>query len=112
MTTPHPTRRPEDPETRHRCDRRKTTLRAARFIQRLDHEPASDHDHERSRLDANIELTAAEPGSTRLTLNGCYDPPFGFVGEMIDRALLSVAAQQTAETLVVDIADKLQAMTG
>jgi hypothetical protein len=63
-------------------------------------------------LDVNIELTAAEPGSTRLTLNGCYDPPFGFVGEMIDRALLSVAAQQTAETLVVDIADKLQAMTG
>jgi dihydrofolate reductase len=51
MTTPHPTRRPEDPETRHRCDRRKTTLRAARFIQRLDHEPASDHDHERSRLE-------------------------------------------------------------
>jgi hypothetical protein len=63
-------------------------------------------------LDANVELAAADPGSTRLTLIGCYDPPFGFVGEMIDRALLSVAAQRTADTLVGDIADKLRVMAG
>lgn len=63
-------------------------------------------------LDANVELTAADPGSTRLTVNGCYDPPLGVVGEMIDRALLSLAAQRTADTLVVDIADKMRAMAG
>ena len=63
-------------------------------------------------LDANVELAAADPGSTRLTVIGVYDPPFGLIGEMIDRALLSVAAQRTAETLVGDIADKIRAMAG
>ena len=62
-------------------------------------------------LDANVELAHADQDSTQLTLIGCYDPPFGFIGEMIDRALLSVAAQRTAETLVGDIAAKIRAMT-
>jgi hypothetical protein len=47
-------------------------------------------------LDGNIELTPGpEDGTTRAVLIGSYRPPFGELGEAIDRALLHAVALAT-----------------
>jgi hypothetical protein len=40
------------------------------------------------RLEADLELAPVESQLTQLTLSGSYRPSLGFVGELVDRALL------------------------
>jgi hypothetical protein len=39
-------------------------------------------------LDADLEVSAAGPGLSRVALTGSYRPPLGPVGELLDRTLL------------------------
>jgi hypothetical protein len=55
-------------------------------------------------LDADIRLAAAGDGMTLLTLAGSYRPPFGPVGEMLDRAVLHHVAAATVENFVSQVA--------
>jgi hypothetical protein len=47
--------------------------------------------------------------TTRLTLNACYDPPLGSLGELIDRALMHVVAQAAIADFVERLAKQLEA---
>lgn len=46
-------------------------------------------------LDANLEISAAAPGRSRVALIGSYRPPLGQVGERLDRAVLNRAGRVT-----------------
>jgi hypothetical protein len=46
-------------------------------------------------LDANLEISAAGAGQTRVALIGIYRPPLGPVGELLDKAVLHRAASVT-----------------
>jgi hypothetical protein len=58
-------------------------------------------------LDANITLTPAGEGSSRLALDGAYRPPLSGVGVALDRVLLHRAAVATARSLLGRIAETL-----
>jgi hypothetical protein len=60
-------------------------------------------------LDANLMLSPAGDGSTRLTFTGAYRPPLAAVGSGIDRMLLHRAASATVRSLVRTIADRIVA---
>lgn len=46
---------------------------------------------------------------TRLTLNACYEPPMGTLGEVLDRTLMRHLAQASIEDFVVRLASSLKA---
>jgi hypothetical protein len=46
-------------------------------------------------LDANLEVSAAGPGLSRVALIGIYQPPWGSVGELLDRTVLRRAGAVT-----------------
>lgn len=46
-------------------------------------------------LDADLEISAADGGQSRVALNGTYRPPLGPVGELLDRAVLNRAVRVT-----------------
>jgi hypothetical protein len=58
-------------------------------------------------LDADLVLRPEGLENTRLTLNGCYRPPFGRVGSGLDRAVLHRVAAATIRALLRGIADVL-----
>ncbi len=60
-------------------------------------------------LDANLTLTPAGDGSTRLAFTGAYRPPLAAVGSGIDRVMLHRAASATVRSLVRQIADTIVA---
>ena len=61
-------------------------------------------------LDANLGLTAAGDLTTVVSLYGRYEPPLGQVGASLDRTLLSGTATATAEALLRQVVDRLQAL--
>lgn len=58
-------------------------------------------------LDADLVLTAAGPGESKVTLKACYRPPFGRLGAGLDRAVMRRIASATVRALLHDVADAL-----
>jgi hypothetical protein len=58
-------------------------------------------------LDADLLLWSEGLEKTRMTLNGCYRPPFGRLGAGLDRAVLHRVATATIRALLRGIADAL-----
>lgn len=46
-------------------------------------------------LDANLEISAAEAGQSRMALTGSYRPPLGALGDLLDKAVLHRAGRVT-----------------
>jgi len=59
-------------------------------------------------LDADIRLSAEGARRTRVTLTGCYRPPFGALGTGLDKVLMRRVAMMTIGSLVTHLADALE----
>lgn len=55
-------------------------------------------------LDADITLTPAGDGQSRLTLDGAYRPPFAALGASLDKLVLHRVATPTAKSLLSQLA--------
>jgi hypothetical protein len=51
-------------------------------------------------MEGDIELAPFGPGETHLAMSGRYTPPFGALGEAMDRALLNRVAEATVRDFV------------
>ncbi len=54
-------------------------------------------------LDANLEVQAVDPATTRLTLAGSYRPPIGHLGRALDDAILHRVAIATISSVLGQI---------
>lgn len=63
------------------------------------------------RLDANLELVPRGPDVTDMRLQGSYEPPFGKVGELLDRTVLHKLAETSIQNLVERIARHIEEAT-
>ena len=66
-------------------------------------------------LDADLEVASLRPGRTQLAMSARYVPPFGTVGRVIDRAVLSRVAEATLKDFLDRVADTImgrQAVSG
>lgn len=61
------------------------------------------------RLDGTLHVEPEGPDSARLTLNATYDPPFGRLGELLDRALMARLAQATLNDFLDRLAGSILA---
>jgi hypothetical protein len=59
-------------------------------------------------LDADIALSAEGEQRTRVTLTGCYRPPFGALGARLDKVLMRRVAVLTIGSLVTRLAGALE----
>ena len=59
-------------------------------------------------LDADIALSAEGEQRTRVTLTGCYRPPFGALGARLDKGLMRRVAEMTIGSLVTRLAGALE----
>jgi hypothetical protein len=59
-------------------------------------------------LDADVRLSADGDEGVRVTLTGCYRPPFGALGAGLDRLLLRTVATATLRTLLARVAAVLE----
>ncbi len=59
-------------------------------------------------LDADITLTSAGPGASRLSLSGSYRPPLAALGAALDKAILHRAADATTRSFLSSIATRLE----
>ena len=55
-------------------------------------------------LTADLEVAAMDEGLTQLTLRGHYDPPFGSVGQRLDRILLHRVAEASVRAFLHKLA--------
>ena len=60
-------------------------------------------------LDADLEVAPIRPGRTQLAMSARYVPPFGTVGRVIDRAVLSRVAEATLKDFLDRVADVIMA---
>jgi hypothetical protein len=51
-------------------------------------------------LDGDLELYRADDTHTEIRLTGCYQPPFGRPGAVVDRLVMHRVAQATLDTFV------------
>jgi hypothetical protein len=58
-------------------------------------------------LDADLEVAPLRPGRTQLAISARYVPPFGAVGRVIDRAVLSRVAEATLKDFLDRVADAI-----
>jgi hypothetical protein len=58
-------------------------------------------------LDADLEVAPLGPGRTQLAMSARYVPPFGTIGRVIDRAVLSRAAEATLKDFLDRVADAI-----
>jgi len=58
-------------------------------------------------LDANLTLTA-HGADTKLSIIGSYRPPFGLLGTVLDRTVMSKVAVATVRALVCEVAAHLR----
>ena len=63
-------------------------------------------------LDGDLELAAIGPRRSQLSMNASYEPPFGLIGRMADRALLHRVAEATVKDFVDRIAGALRSRLG
>jgi hypothetical protein len=61
------------------------------------------------RMEAEVVLAALGPALSQLSLRGCYRPPLGSIGRVLDRALLHRVAEASVKGFVDRIARVLQA---
>jgi hypothetical protein len=59
-------------------------------------------------LDADINLSPQHGELTRLTVTGCYRPPFGELGASLDRMLMPTVAELTLRSVVTSLAVSLE----
>jgi len=59
-------------------------------------------------LDGDLEVAPLGPERCRVTLSASYVPPFGDVGQALDRALLHRVAISTARAFLDRVADSLE----
>ncbi len=60
------------------------------------------------KMEGTLHVEPEGSGTTRLTLNARYDPPFGRLGDLIDRALMHRVAQITMSDFVDRLARALE----
>jgi hypothetical protein len=58
-------------------------------------------------LDADLEVAPLRPGRTQLAMSARYVPPFGTVGRVVDRAVLSRVAEATLKDFLDRVADTI-----
>jgi hypothetical protein len=58
-------------------------------------------------LDADLKLAPDGEGGTVLTMAGSYRPPFGPLGETLDRAILRRVAAATIRSFVTEVAAQI-----
>jgi hypothetical protein len=59
-------------------------------------------------LDADLELTVGDSADAcRLSIMGRYEPPLGWLGDTLDRAVMSRVASATMTALLREVADQL-----
>jgi hypothetical protein len=58
-------------------------------------------------LDADLEVAPVGDGRTQLAMSARYVPPFGGVGRVIDRAVLSRVAEATLKDFLDRVADTM-----
>jgi len=58
-------------------------------------------------MEGDLELAPFGPGITHLAMSGRYTPPFGQVGQALDRALLNRVAEATVRDFVRRVAERL-----
>jgi hypothetical protein len=58
-------------------------------------------------LDGDLELAAVGPRRSQLSMTASYEPPFGLIGRLADRALLHRVAEATVKDFVDRIARAL-----
>jgi hypothetical protein len=63
-------------------------------------------------LDADLEVAALRPGRTLLAMSARYVPPFGPVGRVIDRAVLSRVAEATLKDFLDRVAARIMERRG
>jgi hypothetical protein len=63
-------------------------------------------------LDADLEVAALGPGRTQLAMSARYVPPFGALGRIIDRAVLSRVAEATLKDFLDRVADTIVGSPG
>jgi hypothetical protein len=61
-------------------------------------------------MTGKIELAPVDPGVTRLTVSGMYQPPLGSLGKHIDDAFMHRVADATVKDLAESISERLQAL--
>jgi hypothetical protein len=59
-------------------------------------------------MEGDLELAPFGPGVTHLAMSGRYTPPFGHVGEAVDRALLNRVAEATVRDFVQRVAERIE----
>lgn len=59
-------------------------------------------------LEGELEVAALGPGLTQLGLSARYKPPFGLIGESVDRALLHRVAEATVHDFVERVGAALE----
>lgn len=62
-------------------------------------------------LDADLEVASLRPGRTQLAMSARYVPPFGPVGRVIDRALLSRVAEATLKDFLDRVTETIMEST-
>ncbi len=63
-------------------------------------------------LDADLEVALLGPGRTQLAMSARYVPPFGRVGRVIDRAVLSRVAEATLKDFLDRVAQTILGSRG
>jgi hypothetical protein len=58
-------------------------------------------------LDADLEVASLRPRRTQLAMSARYVPPFGTIGRVIDRAVLSRVAEATLKDFLDRVADTI-----
>ncbi len=68
-----------------------------------------DHQRLLPSLDGSLDLAWLGPGRTHLALTVTYEPPFGIVGQAVDRTLLHRVAEAVAQRFLESVARELEA---
>ena len=58
-------------------------------------------------LVGKVELAPIDPGVTRLTVSGVYQPPLGKIGEQLNDVLMHNVAEGTVKDLAESIAQRV-----
>ena len=59
-------------------------------------------------MEGDLELAPFGPGASHLAMSGRYTPPYGAIGEALDRALLNRVAEATVRDFVRRVADRIR----
>jgi hypothetical protein len=59
-------------------------------------------------MEGDIELAPFGPGASHLAMSGRYTPPYGGIGQALDRALLHRVAEATVRDFVQRVAERIQ----